>query len=462
MSQTLPETEHSMPPASRVSLVDPEAFFTIPDEEMFELIRQNFFEELGRLTRAYSIRDSNVKAPLVVSPSGLLYQTEYDEVNRTLVSLLALRWIHNDQYDTFVGTQPESVRLTRQSFDWVRARVDQALCDAADLDTLIISVVINDLGKDPRLASDYHERIGRDVSALNHDTILLEATKVGLVPCLGDISRKQYEQIIFGLELGSRFNFGQLAQAELAPACLRSLQNAKVDRHAFDLHFAEQLLDIAGASGHMDWTCAKKLIGPIADAYCIAYEVVSQVISGKLGIQQGFERVLTRRALLLHTKGFRLLSINDPQERALMRLLCMGGVRDLETAMLYYNAWNSLSTPSDAAVQHSLIYSLNLVGSDIEPAVQPTYMPALLAQAVDNNRGWERQDMRSEALKSALRYLARVMSVLPGDWSGDSVSVLERNVLGVVKAVVQTQEFLHNPSILEMATVPEAIPAISE
>ncbi|RYP63902.1 hypothetical protein DL769_006831 [Monosporascus sp. CRB-8-3] len=143
-----------MPPASRLSLIDSEVNFTIPDEEMLELIQQNFYEELVRLNLAYSIRDSNVNAPLAVAPSGVLY-----ELNTTkLVEHLSACPPHDGYImtsnDTFVGREPESVRLTRQSFDWIRARVNEALCDAADLTTLIISVVIDDPGKDLRLASD--------------------------------------------------------------------------------------------------------------------------------------------------------------------------------------------------------------------------------------------------------------------------------------------------------------------
>ncbi|RYP58449.1 hypothetical protein DL769_008940 [Monosporascus sp. CRB-8-3] len=335
---------------------------------------------------SWSIRDSNVNAPPGRLSCRRLVRTGYDEFSRAVVSLLVLQWIHNDQYGPSVRTQPERVRFTRQSFDWIRARVDEALCDAADHNTPIICVVIDDLGRISRLTT-------------------MSRQAVTSPPLL---TMRFYWR-------PREINFGQLTQADLAPAWLRSLQNAKLDRHALNLHFAEQLLDIAGAS------------------------VTLQAIPSKLGTQQGFEQVLTRRALLLHTKGFRLLSVNGPQEGVPIRLPCM--------AMLRFSSHTL--RPSTLRAGHRTGGTAN-------------YLPALLVGAVDNNRGWGRRDMCSGALKSALRDLARVTGVLPGEWPGDLVLVLERNVLGVLKVVLQAQEYLHNLSILEKATVPEVVLVISE
>jgi hypothetical protein len=52
----------------------------------------------------------------------------------------------------------------------------------------------------------------------------------------------------------------------------------------------------------------------------------------------------------------------------------MGGVVNKETADFYDISWASLN---DSA-KSSLVYTLNLDGLGTEPAVQPTYFPALL------------------------------------------------------------------------------------
>ncbi|KAJ4163090.1 hypothetical protein NW754_014513 [Fusarium falciforme] len=283
-----------------------------------------------------------------------------------------------------------------------------------------------------------------------------------MVPCLEKISSQQRKQIMASLEVGSEFNFGQFAQAEDAPACIARLQQTETDKHVFDLHFAEQLLDVSGAAGHMDWTCAKKLIEPILDAYRNVYGVALQVLAGQLEPQAARDVILVRRARKLEAKGFRQLSTQEPSERALMRLLCLGGVVDLETAELYGEVWDSFVSHERYGAG-SLIHALNLGGSEAEPAVQPTYMPALLTQALaGEGPGGGRSKTRVErrmALESAMRYLDRVMSVDPGGLTGLSgkAIVVERNVVGVVKGVMQSRQFRDDPSVLDAVDVPDAV-----
>ncbi|RSM09200.1 hypothetical protein CEP52_004254 [Fusarium oligoseptatum] len=454
--------------ASTDSPVSAETFFSISDTQVIELIGEGFPEELARLARAYSIRDQAFTVPTTPSPSRILYQAEYDEVNRTIVAVLALRWIYNNDYASFVRAQPEATRLTRSSFDWVRGRLADALSEPTDLHTLITLVLINDLGKDAQMTMDYMGCRGEDISALNHDTILLRAAEAGMVPCLGKISPRQLKQIMRSLEMGSEFNFGQFAQAENAPVCITRLQQADTDQHVFDLHFAEQLLDISGAAGHMDWTCAKKSIEPILDAYRNVYDVALQVVAGQLKPQAAQDVILVRRARILQAKGFRQLSTENPNERALMRLLCLGGVVDLETAELYGQVWDDLVSHDKTGSTASLIHTLNLSGSEVEPAVQPTYIPALLAQALSGEGpGGGRPKTRVErrmALESALRYLDRVMTVEPRGWKGGlsgRATVVERNVLDVIKGVVQGRHFRDDPSVLDAVDVPDAVVVLS-
>lgn len=131
-------------------------FFSAPCEVLLPTLQEAFSWDLERLKRAYSIHDSSSPIPSAPSPSRLLNGIDHDEVNRTLTSVLALRWIHNEQYEVFVAAQPEPVHLFYESFDWIRDRVAAAVADPAGLTTLITAVIINDLGKDSTLASDYY------------------------------------------------------------------------------------------------------------------------------------------------------------------------------------------------------------------------------------------------------------------------------------------------------------------
>ena len=429
------------------------SFWTISNEELLRQIHDEFPDELDRLKRAYSIRDPNVALPSSTSPSRLLYGREYDEVNRTLVGVLALRWLHGGDYETFVGTQPAPVKLKRESFDWIRKIFRKGITSPTDLYALVMSMVVNDLGKDPQLASDYHGMTGEDISGVNHDMILLKAVKVGLVRCLDRLSPSYKADIIRGMELGAEFNFGQLAQAENSPACLSGLLDMKGQPRAFEVRFMEQLLDIAGAAGHVDWTCAKKLIEPIYQAYHNVYDVATGIISGDFGLRDGYDVILIRRAELLRKTGFRALDVKRPDDRSLMRLLCMGGAADLETAELYDAAFGSL----DQSTKNSLVENLNRDGSVAQPAVQPTYIPAMLAKGVGNTESGS-PDKKKEALQSLLRYLARVLTFTdnpnqPSEPS--SPCVIERSVLGTLKDVLDNKEFKEDPSILRDVAVPK-------
>jgi hypothetical protein len=223
---------------------------------------------------------------------------------------------------------------------------------------------------------------------------------------------------------------------------------------AFESRFMEQLLDISGAAGHMDWTCAKKLIEPIFEAYHNVYDVAKSIISGGLGLRDGYDLILVRRCNMLNKRGFRALNVKDPQDRALMRLLCMGGVASLDTAQLYDAAWRSL----DRSTKDSLIHSLNIDGSITEPAVQPTYMPALLVEGV-NASGPRTRDEKEKTLQSILHYLARVMTVK--EKPNGSTSIIKRSVLSLVQDVVGDPAFLADPDILQKMDVPPSAVAKS-
>lgn len=407
------------------------------------MVYEEFPRDIDRLQRAYSVRDGQRTPPSTPSPSYILFHENYDEVNRTLVGFLALRWIHFGQYDDFVGSQSFDVRLTRESFDWIREFYMQVILDSDALYALIASIIINDIGKDPQLASDYQKVTGKDITGFNHDAILSKACDAGLVHSLEQLPVQYKEDIVRAIELGATFNFGQLAQGENAPVCLSGLFRMRDRPRNFQLRFMEQLLDIAGAAGHMEWTGAKKLIQPIFESYRNVYDACQGVISGKLDLRSGYNLVLIRRAEILHSNGLPLLQVKtSPKDRALMRLLCMGNVTTLERAQSFQATWDSLDDPT----RRALVHSLNIDGQRGEPAVQPTYMPAFLSRIND-----------ARALTCALRYLCRVMTATnPGD---PSAVVIERSVLEVLKQYVGSGKFDDDPIILDKVDVPEGVVA---
>lgn len=430
------------------SIIEPETFFDSTNEDLLRLIYREFSPELERLTRATSIPNKLAIKPTTPSPSQIIYKKNYDEINRTLVGILSLRWLHDRNYEAFVGSQEESVKLSKELFNWLCQIFEYGLKDPAHLDVLVTSMVINDLGKDPQLAVDYNAKTGDDISGLNHDMILLKAVEIGLVGCLDRLPAVHKSNLIRGLKLGAEFNFGQLAQAENVPASLAGLLDIEKDDSMFDFRFMEQILDISGAAGHSDWTCAKKMIGPICQAYHNSYDAATSIISGKLALRDGYDLILVRRGELLRTKGFRILDIKEPQDRAVMRLLCMGGAVDLATANLYEKAWLSL----DESTRNGLIESLTVDGEVGKPAVQATYFPALLSKALDSARS-KGEDGKVKTLQSCFRFLRRLLKIEEPINNG-RVTVVERDLQGIVNDVITNPAFQADPDMLDNEQIP--------
>ena len=207
----------------RAACEHPDALFALSQSELVRMVYREFSQDIDRLQRAYSIRNGRWTPPRTPSPSYIVFHENYDEVNRTLVGLLSLRWIHLGDYENFVRSQSSEVRLTKESFLWIRQFYQQAIVDSDALYALITSIIINDLGKDPQLASDYQKATGIDISNSNHDAILLKACEACLVDSLEKLPDQYKSDIVRAIELGATFNFGQLAQAENAPVCLSGL-----------------------------------------------------------------------------------------------------------------------------------------------------------------------------------------------------------------------------------------------
>jgi hypothetical protein len=121
----------------------------------------------------------------------------------------------------------------------------------------------------------------------------------------------------------------------------------------------------------------------------------------------------------------------------------MGNVTTKDKALLYEAAWDAL----DEGTRGKLEKALNFDGAKGEPAVQPTYMPALLGRVHG-----------MDALVCAFRFLCQVMSAT--DIENPEVVVIERSVYKVLKEVVESEEFQSDPTILEGVDVPEGVAVI--
>lgn len=431
--------------------ISEERFWHMPEGDLLLLIRDEFPQELNGLKSAYSVKATGVPRPNTPSISERMYAgRNYDEINRTLLGVLALRWIIMNEYESFVqGQRPELV-LTRESFGWLHQFYWDKINTADDAYALVFSMIINDLGKDPTLATDYAELTGEDISNVNHDMILLCAIEADMVPALDRLTKEHRAVMMDGIRLGAELNFGQLAQAENVPASLAGLRSMRGKDRAFQFRFMEQVLDVSGAKGHEDWTAALVMIEPVFQSYHNVYDVASGVISGAFTLRQGFDLILTRKLELLHRAGYETdLNIRIPTDRALLRLFCLGNTNSAESADTFYQAFMHAIPAAD---RDSLVHGLNVDGSEAEPAIQPTYAPAMLAKALANTpHGGPAEQVR--ALAAMLRYLAKVFR-RARTITTEGVTVVEREVR-LVDPAVGGALFRETPEVVILEPVPE-------
>lgn len=447
-----------------VQIIRDDQFFTVDESQLLQAIGIAFESELGRLQLApVSEKPVDAELELVDSPSRILFGQDYDEVNRTLTGLLCLRWIWNDEYSRFTASQPQNSRLTMGSFKWLHDYLHHNLRSPEDILPLIVSMVINDLGKDPNLKLEIAEHFnscGKDLPEQNHDSLLYEAASIpGLIKCLDLLDASQRKDVILGLELGSELNAGQLAQAESVPINLEFLRDMQGQEHAFELKFMEQVMDVAGARGHLNSNGSVTFTQPVFETFHTVHDVSLRVIKDDLPLREAYDHVLKRRERILVDVGFRRLSVSRNEDRALLRLLTMGRTADIDQAELFAEAFEQLEDDS----RRCLITGLNIDGNDNEQAVLPYYMPAVLAETMNTTKDWSENDRR-RALTSVMRYLAKVFDQSPkvlvfNDIPEDECSpkrstVVEHNMLPI-KDFIHGESFAQNPDSLNELDIPQ-------
>lgn len=424
-------------------------FFEADDAKALKMISDAFVPELERLRNASTASEpgTGVGQGQDRSPSCRLFDKEYDEVNRTLVGILALKWIWNRDYEAFTSSQNKFVKLKPETFERLHKLFTDGLQEKADLFNLLTSTIINDLGKDPALAEDVSKITGLPAHAINHDMVIYEAAKANIIPCIKRLDSKHKEELFLGLRLGSTLNGAQLAQAENVPGNLEGLLEMRGHRHAFDLKFLELILDVAGAAGHLDARCAKMMIEPVAQAYLTTYEVALDIIEGRSSLREGYDTVLTRRADMLVEKGFRRMSAKDPQERALLRMFLMSRTADAEQADLFSKAYDALPI----SIRTRLVNGLNVDGYQDGKAILPYYMPAMFSEALENVAP-EPLPAKIEAMSSLMRFLTRVLDGTR-PMPGKEGKVVERNLM-FARATIRSQEFKEDPTVLDRLKIP--------
>ncbi|RHZ43510.1 uncharacterized protein CDV56_102226 [Aspergillus thermomutatus] len=418
-----------------------EKFPTLPDTEAIHLFASSFPTELSHLRNASATVESAASTPPGClderTPSALIYGAEFAEVNRTLISMLALKWILADDYDSFIRGQSEG-KLAPETFKRMRETVTRDLHDPEDIYALLVAIVIDDIGKDSTLAT-------ADEAEVNHSELVYHAAQADRIPALAGVPHRGREAILQSLQIGSKLNISQLVQGECAPASLSVLRSMRDNARGYEMRAMVTLLDVAGAAAHRDARGCATMTESVCRAYLRAIEVVGEFIRGNIRTERVcYDRILMDRAELLHEKGFALLSVEKAEERTLLRLLCMGRGDSLESAEIFQTAFQLLPESTRCRLVDGL--SVDGVGDGV--AIVPYYAPGLLAEVMRSVRNKERSYIIA-AMSAFLRFLARVF-----DGSRPRTDGIQERDLSFVQDVIKSGRFGDDPSILDTIELP--------
>ncbi|KAK5087739.1 hypothetical protein LTR70_006840 [Exophiala xenobiotica] len=448
-----PSHHHSHPPRSSTDptpsteqafeelreRIKDDSFFRMRRFDALHVLKRAFYKELDYLKWAYAAACPDPLDLNSSSPSELVFNKRIPEIDRTLTGILALRWLRNNDYDLFTQNQATTTKLSRRSFQQLRSLFDAGLNGYRDHEavfTLIVMQMTNDLGKSSRLEAELQDRlpIGMRPSA-NHDMVMEQVLQYcdSLIPSFQRLPRQQKVLVRKLIRLSAEFNPGQLVQAECLPAALNVLQELRIDPIELDMKFMELFLDVAGARGHVDHEGAATMTEPTFQGYMEARIQSLNVVEGHLQPEQAYERMLQHRLRMLSNAGYRGdFDIRSPKVSAKARLFCMGRVADATTATLYDDVYEGLPPYIRGRLERGL--SLHA-----RPAVQPTYMPAMLSWVRGPSLG-----LREEQLAVLLTYLSRVLDLTEENLPHD-VEIVERDVKGILEPLVQSDAFRKDP-----------------
>lgn len=413
-------------------------FLSVSDSDALHFLGRQFGPELLRLQNATSTIEADGSAtigdlgPEELTPSSVIFGKDFVEVNRTLVSMLALKWILANDYNTLTRHQ-KGQPLTRHSFDRLRKYFLAHIVDSNDVVALLVATVVGDLGKDPALLQSVIEILGPIHPEPNHDEVACLAQSVHIIPAVEILSPRSRSDVVAGMRLAGKLNISQLVQAENVPGSILPVVELKHQPHALHLKVIEVLLDVAGAGGHLDSRGAIRLTETVFQKYHSAVRALVDLLEERLAtVEECYNQILGDTSKSLVKEGFEALSAHNPSDRALLRVMLMARVENRDEAAELKVAFETVP-PSE---KQSLIDGLNAVGTYGSRAVIPYYGPALFAQV-------RKLQSRLPAFTSLLRFLAKVCKP-PTE---NDVWIVERD-LSFAMDIIRSDAFRNDPNKL--------------
>ncbi|KAF7594195.1 hypothetical protein BBP40_009899 [Aspergillus hancockii] len=409
-------------------------FVSLSDERAVCLFHKAFEKELSHLRNAKSTVESGRIDSSSWTPSRVIYNKDYPEVNRTLTSTLAIKWLLANDYETFTSGQPRDKKLSPESFGKLQNFCLDRLPTQEDVYTLIVAMVIDDIGKDEALAGKLK------MTGKNHSEVLLCAVEEGDVPALETIEEVDKKKaIIESLKIGAKLDVSQIMQGETAACSMVGLRDC--GENAFNIKAMVTFLDVAGAAAHKVPRGCVVVTENVFQNYMNTIEQLDVYRKDKgCSEKDCYNHILTHRAQALKDNGIKALELSPevPDQRAFLRIICMGRVEDREDAELFWNAFDRLPTPTKKV----LVDGLNVNGVGDGVAVLPYYAPGLLSEALKNTKSTN----KVPALVAFMKFLAKVFDGYK-DESGRRDGVSEHD-LSFAQEVVKSEKFRNDPDVL--------------
>lgn len=362
--------------------------------------------------------------------------------------MLAVKWLLGNDYVSFTRTQePKDTKLTESSFQRL-ASLLRRICPTPELVlALLVSIAINDLGKNPHLA----DLLGLSASSkTNHDEVVYLAAKRGMIPSLDCVNSDLRSDLLLGLEVGASVNIAQFAQAESVPGSLVGIRILRGRNRAFGLKLLEAILDVAGAGGHVDSRCAAQMTEPVLRTYFAVYETLEGIVDGRVTAREGYGCVLRQRLGMLPgiEDGDGIgVGVEDRAGRAVVRMLAMGRVVDVRRAKGFVRAFWEL----EPEMREGLVDALDIDGVGGRPAVVFSYAPALISEGLKSAAGLDEQVV---VLGALMRFLVRVYDTTRKNAWCASSPVTDIS-LSFAHAVVKSAGFKKDPRLLDSLPIPE-------
>jgi len=271
-----------------------------------------------------------------------------------------LQWIVNDDYDSFTQCQPESRKLSRESFGRLRER----FLRAHPSDDLVAFqrnyLCVHDLGKTLAVRQ---LAVAHGIKHSDHDhrlALLLESDQKKLFPTFGAIPEPL--QAVALASLRTPLNLGQLLQGECGASALRTKDHAD-----FILGLWHSILDILGAAAHVDPRGSVVCIQPFFESLESTLDALVDSDWSSMGSEELYLKILRQRGRQF---GWQ---VETAEDAVLTRLAAMARA-NRETAERVKAALSSLP----GSVKETLIRELT---PRAEGEVLLYYAPAVLQRA---------------------------------------------------------------------------------